>query len=193
MVLLYQVAQFSLLVLFAVAISDFRRKKNMEAFGRRGFLVALKLMYLVPLAIFAWRLAALTEVAFYDAIAVALTACGTFLAVRGKIDLGKEHAWTGYKRSGTNVITHGIYSWVRNPIYSGIFAFIIGAAFTVLPRINLPTFIACAVTVIYIVSFLAVSARRETHHLMIAFGEEYEDYKRQVHPFLPIKRYRDAA
>jgi protein-S-isoprenylcysteine O-methyltransferase Ste14 len=193
MVLLYQVAQFALLALFAVVISDFRKKKNMEAFGHRGFLVALKLMYLVPLAVYGWSLANLTQIAFYDAIAVALTACGTYLAVRGKIDLGKEHAWTGYRRSGTQVITTGIYSWVRNPIYSGIFAFILGACFTTLPRITLPLLIASVATVVYIVAFLALSARRETAHLTVAFGKEYEEYKQQVHPFLPIKRYRDAA
>ncbi len=193
MVLVYQIAQFSLLVAFSVVISDFRKKKNMEAFGRRGFLVVLKLMYLVPLAIYGWSLANLAELAAYDAIALVLAASGTYLAVRGKIDLGKEHAWTGYRRHGTQVITTGIYSWVRNPIYSGIFAFIIGGACTVLPRITLPLFIAGCVTVIYIVAFLALSARRESAHLTVAFGEEYEDYKQQVHSFLPIKRYRDAA
>ena len=193
MVLLYQIAQFSLLIAFAVVISDFRKKKNMEAFGHRGYLIALKLMYVVPLAVYGWSLANLTELAFYDVIALMLTAGGTYLAVRGKIDLGKEHAWTGYRRSGTQVITTGIYSWVRNPIYSGIFAFIAGACCTALPRISLPLLVASLATVFYIVSFLALSARRETHYLSVAFGDEYEDYKQQVHPFLPIKRYRDAA
>lgn len=193
MVLAYQIAQFALLAAFAVAISDFRKKKNMEPFGGRIFLVVLKCVYLVPLAIYSWMLTQLDTLAFNDALAIVLTTCGAFLAVRGKIDLGAHHAWVGYRRHGTQVVKTGIYSWMRNPIYSGIFAFIIGASCTCMPRISMGSFLASVLTVGYIVSFLALSARRETGHLTAAFGEEYEEYKAQVHPFLPLRRFRDAA
>jgi protein-S-isoprenylcysteine O-methyltransferase Ste14 len=193
MVLAYQIAQFALLAVFAVAISDFRKKKNMEPFGRRGFLIALKCVYLVPLAIYGWTLLNLAAVAPYDAIAILLTACGAYLAAKGKLDLGEHHAWTGYRRQGTQVVKSGIYSWIRNPIYSGIFAFIIGACVAALPRNSLALSAVAIATVVYIVGFLALSARRETQHLSLAFGKEYDDYKTQVHAFLPMKRYRDAA
>ena len=193
MVLAYQIIQGALLAAFVVAISDFRKKQNMEAFGRQRFLVVLKCVYFVPLAIHCWSLAHLKTLAAYDALAIALTACGAYLAVRGKFDLGVHHAWTGYRRHGTQVVKTGIYSWVRNPIYSGIFAFTIGACVASLPRISLAMLIVAVCTVAYIITFLAISARRETEHLTTAFGEEYVKYQSQVHAFLPLRRYRDAA
>ncbi|MCG8583883.1 MAG: DUF1295 domain-containing protein [Pirellulales bacterium] len=193
MVLAYQIAQFALLAAFVVAISDFRKKQNMEPFGRRGFLIVLKCVYLVPLAIYSWTLINLNLLAWYDAVALAFAACGAYLAVRGKIDLGVHHAWTGYRRHGTQVVKRGVYSWIRNPIYSGIFAFILGAYVASLPRISTWALAASTATVTYIVAFLALSARRETEHLTVAFGDEYEEHKKQVNAFLPIRKYRDAA
>ena len=45
----------------------------------------------------------------------------------------------------------------------------------------------------FILSILAVAARRKARSLTIAHGDDYADYKPQVHPFLPVRRYRQAA
>lgn len=193
MVALYQVVQTALLAMFAIAISDIRRKDNMSATFQLGWLALLKAVYLVPLAIYGYTLLALQALTWLDAVAITLTAIGTFLAVRAKIDLGAQHAWVGYHRDGTQVVTHGIYSYIRHPIYSGILFFIAGGLSIALPRVSTLAVALGGLSLVYIIGFLSLAARRESHRLTVVHGDEYGDYKKQVHPFLPVKKYRKAA
>ena len=192
-ILLFKLVQAILLVVFAVFISDFRQKTQMVPFVHRAFIIVLKGIYLIPLSIYGWSLLSLVELAIYDAFALILTSFGTFLVVKGKVDLGTEHAWTGYRRDDTQIVTSGIYSYIRPPIYLGIFLFIAGGVCSSLPRISWALIGAGSLTLCYIPSFLTLSARRESHHLTVAWGNDYQRYKQQVHPFLPIRRFRKAG
>ena len=192
-VLAYQIVQFALLGVFALAISDVRRKKDMVASMHRGLIIALKCVYAVPLLIYGSCLLSVDVLGWYDLPSLLVCGLGTYLAVRGKVDLGRHHAWTGYRRENTQIVKSGIYAYVRHPIYLGIVVFVLGGLSTAIPRISLVALLAGAVTVIYILAFLAVAARREARSLTIAHGDDYADYKQQVHPFLPVRRYRQAA
>lgn len=189
----FQAAQVVLLGLFTLAISDIRRKANMSPTVHRVWLVLLKSVYLVPLAIYAGTLWGITELGWYDAVSLALTAIGAFLAVRAKMDLGQQHAWVGYHRDNTQVVTHGIYSYIRHPIYAGILSFMAGGVCATLPRASWAVVLVGSASLAYIIGFLTLAARRESTRLTVVHGDAYGEYKKQVHPFLPIKRYRDAA
>lgn len=193
LVALYQVVQTALLAMFAIAISDIRRKDNMSPTVERIWLMVLKAVYLVPLAIYAWTLLSLQTLTWLDAVGLTLTAVGTFLAVRAKIDLGQHHAWVGYHRDGTQVVTHGIYSYIRHPIYSGILFFIAGGLSIALPRVSMLAVALGGLSLAYIIGFLSLAARRESHRLTVVHGDEYGEYRKQVHAFLPVKKYRKAA
>lgn len=189
----FQATQVVLLGLFAFAISDIRRKANMSPTVHRAWLVLLKSVYLAPLAIYAWTLYGITDLRWYDVGSLVLTAIGAFLAVRAKIDLGQHHAWAGYHRDNTQVVTHGVYAFIRHPIYAGILSFIAGGLCTALPRVSWTLIALGSASLVYIVGFLTLAARRESTRLTVVHGDEYGEYKKQVHPFLPIKRYRKAA
>lgn len=189
----FQLVEFVLLVLFATAISDIRRKDHMTPTVGRGWLILLKAIYLVPLVIYGGTLVSLAALGWYDAVGLGLTAVGTFLAVRAKIDLGQQHAWAGYHRDHTQVVTHGIYAYVRHPIYSGILFFIAGGMFTSLPRASMMSLVVGSAAIAYIVGFLTLAARRESSRLTVVHGEAYGEYAKQVHSFLPVRKYRKAA
>jgi protein-S-isoprenylcysteine O-methyltransferase Ste14 len=61
----------------------------------------------------------------------------------------------------------------------GFFTFILN------PMWFLPAIVVLATT-----SFLAIVAKRETAHLSEKFGEPFNEYKKQVHAFLPLGRSR---
>ncbi len=192
-VLIFKVIQFTVLAVFALLISDYRRKKDMVLSANRVSVVVLKITYMVPLCIYGVCLASLTELALHDLIALLLTCLGTLVVVKAKIDLGRHHTWTGYRLVGTQIVTHGIYSYVRNPLYVGIVVFILGGVCTGLPRVSWAALLAGSVSLTYVLSFLVLAAQREANDLAANHGSDYEQYRQQVHPFLPVGRYHKAA
>jgi protein-S-isoprenylcysteine O-methyltransferase Ste14 len=70
--------------------------------------------------------------------------------------------------------TTGIYSVSRNPMYLGLLAIYIGMAFL---KGNDWTFI-CIPFVILVIHFYVI--RNEEKYLQRTFGNEYEEYKKQV-------------
>lgn len=76
--------------------------------------------------------------------------------------------------------TRGIYSWVRNPMYSGIWQVMIGitlmwhnAWLLVIPVINW-----CIMTIVLI--------NTEEKWLLDLYGQEYTDYKKHVNRCIPF-------
>ena len=193
MTFLYQLTQFSLLTIFAVHISDFRHKKAMVPFGSRVLLVFLKLLYILPLVIFAWCLLNVHALGIYDGFAIVLTGLGTLVVAKAKSDLGTHHTWVGYRLERTRIVTRGIYSWVRHPLYTGIYLFIAGAICAGLPRVTFLLGLLAGISLLYIVTFLLLSARREAKHLQQQYADDYLDYSKRVHSFIPLRRYNKAA
>lgn len=192
-ILWFKIVQVSLLAVFAVFISDFRRRKHMTLSAPRALVVLLKIMYLVPVGIYVACLLSVRHLAVYDVLGLVLTTIGTLIVLRAKLDLGAHHTWTGYRLTSTRVVTHGVYSYIRHPIYAGIFVFVSGGICTALPRVSWLGFAVGLGTLAYIGTFLVIAARRESRHFAVVHGDEYQQYARQVHPFLPVRRYRRAA
>lgn len=80
--------------------------------------------------------------------------------------------------------TDGIYAWVRNPMYSGLWMLIAGVSFMwhnawllILPFLN------------WIIMTIALK-KTEERWLLDLYGEEYAKYKKKVNRCLPWKRKR---
>lgn len=191
MVFAFQVAQWAVLAVFGFFISDFRRKTGMVPLLDRRAIVVMKLCYPVPVLTYVYIIATLKSLNTLDFVALLLTTSGTLLLALAKTHLGASHAWTGHYRADVPIITHGVYRWIRHPLYVGIAIVICGSLFTILPH---GTPLASTIVVVFVAGilfFLVLSARTETRHLEEQRGASFQRYRRAVHPILPLKPFRD--
>jgi protein-S-isoprenylcysteine O-methyltransferase Ste14 len=184
----FQIAALVVTVAFAAVIADVRRKPGMTPIVGVAWLALQKGVAVVAIGSFCFILVRqLGEPNLLDWCGVALSLLGTIVAARGKIDLAKSHAWAGYFRREVALVRAGIDAHVRNPIYSGIFIYIVGTFLTQLQHGSIPVVVANLFLASYLVAFLVASARREQTRLQEAFGEEYERYAFEVPAFVPLR------
>jgi protein-S-isoprenylcysteine O-methyltransferase Ste14 len=189
----FKFLQFAVLLVFIAFISDFRRKKGMIPLIGEGWTCLLKVAYLVPLIAYGHALFAMSRVAWFDLVALGLTLIGTALVVKAKIDLSSHHTWVGYCLTSASLNIKGIYSYMRHPLYTGVYVLVLGSLFTILPRLNLSRSLllpaSALISVIYIMGFLIFLANKETETFLERYGAPFQKYKEKVHAFLPLKKY----
>jgi protein-S-isoprenylcysteine O-methyltransferase Ste14 len=181
----FRVVQLVVMAVFAALISDFRRRKGSSPLLPSRAVLLLKLIYPVPFVVYVWVVVHLRAPAGRDLAALALTMVGSALVARARIDIGNAYTWTGYRQEQPQLVTRGVYGWVRHPIYGGIWLFLIGGTLTVLGRVPLAAHVVAGASIVYIGAFLAVAATRETRVLAASVGEEFERYRRRVGAFWP--------
>lgn len=193
----YRIAQILILAVFAIFISDFRRKPNMVPLIDRRLTLLMKLSYPIPTVINFYVLFTMDCLYLVDFVSLVLNALGAFLVVRAKRDLGAWHTWTGYGSTQTQLVRNGVYGVMRHPLYAGIYLFITGSLTLAAAHAAWYLVVLMAVTLGYIMAFLAVAARREDRLLEQQFAQEFQTYRAQVHAFWPIhsgdKRVRRAS
>ena len=185
----FQFFQAIVAITFAVFISDFKRKTGMVPLISEKWTYALKLLLLVPLFIYAYALITLPAVLPVDLFSFGLTFLGTALVVKAKWDLARHHTWAGFCMDAPKLVAHGIYSYIRHPLYAGVYLFVSGLTLTVTLHASWYLVVTAGLALVYILSFLAVSASRETRRLEKKLGREFTEYKRQVHFCLPLRKY----
>ena len=185
----FQFFQAIVAITFAVFISDFKRKVGMVPLISEKWTYALKLLLLVPLFIYAYALITLPAVLAVDLFSFGLTFLGTALAVKAKWDLARHHTWAGFCMDAPKLVAHGIYSYMRHPLYAGVYLFVSGLTLTVTLHASWYLVVTAGLALVYILSFLAVSASRETRRLEKKLGREFTEYKKQVHFCLPLRKY----
>ncbi len=185
----FQLCQAIIAVTFAVFISDFKRKAGMVPLISEKWTYVLKLSLLVPLFVYAYALITLDGVLPVDLFGFGLTLLGTFLVVKAKVDLARHHTWTGFCMNAPKLVARGIYSYIRHPLYAGVYLFVFGIMLTVTLRTSWFLAVPATLALVYILSFLAVSASRETRILEKKLGKEFVEYKEQVHFCLPLRKY----
>jgi protein-S-isoprenylcysteine O-methyltransferase Ste14 len=120
--LIFKILQSVAIVVFAVFISDIRKKDKSVPLIDEKFLRILKISYLIPLALYGYVLFTMSYLSVLDIIALSVTALGTLIAALAKINLAGMHTWTGYCKENTNCFfSKGIYRYMRHPLYTGIF------------------------------------------------------------------------
>ena len=189
MILLFKLIQFLIIGIFVVFISDFRNKRGMVPIINEKITTLLKISYLVPLGIFVDVLIFMESWSSLNLLGLVLTVLGTIIVVKAKLDLRTNHTWIGYCNNSSTLITNGIYAYMRHPLYSGIGFFMIGGLVSAIPAIPLFVSILAIVFVIFIMSFLAILASKETKYLQNISSADFLRYKKEVHPFFPIKKY----
>jgi len=84
----------------------------------------------------------------------------------------------GLKNPPENLVTTGIYSYTRNPMYLGHFIYITGIAITLQS-------IVAVLLLIFTLIWYQPRVGRDEARLMEMFGSEYEEYMKQVKRWLP--------
>lgn len=111
---------------------------------------------------------------------VALILIGAFVWYMGALGSGMDE-----NISDNKLKTDGIYAWVRNPMYSGIWILNIGV---ILMWHN--AWLLLAPVINWLIMTIALM-NTEEKWLLKLYGEEYMQYKKRVNrciPFLPRKR-----
>ena len=120
----------------------------------------------------------------------ALGAAGTGLALLGIA--GTMYAQVAMGRSWrigidldehTSLVTTGPYRYVRNPIYTAMFAFVIGFAMVV------PNVVAMGAALAVIAAIAGVVRRVEEPYLTKEHGDAFREWSRRTGRFLPFLRH----
>lgn len=86
--------------------------------------------------------------------------------------------WKVIHKGNGELVTHGIYRFVRHPQYSGFALMILGFL------VQWPTLITLVMAPILLTMYSRL-AKKEEKKMVELFGESYEEYRRQVPAFIP--------
>ncbi|MBM3844727.1 MAG: isoprenylcysteine carboxylmethyltransferase family protein [Verrucomicrobia bacterium] len=102
---------------------------------------------------------------------------GAWLGIRGERDLGKHRTPYPRPKPDCQLITSGIYGFIRHPLYAAVIT--LGFAWALLWRSE-PALVLAALQI----PFFDAKARREERWLLERFTA-YADYTRRVKRFIP--------
>jgi protein-S-isoprenylcysteine O-methyltransferase Ste14 len=104
---------------------------------------------------------------------------GVWLFFRSHSDLG--HYWSpGLEiKEDHQLITTGVFQWVRHPMYSSLLAIAIAQIFMLQNWIVGPAFLILAIP------FYLHRVKREERQLIRHFGDEYRGYMKLTNPLIP--------
>ncbi|WP_313370395.1 isoprenylcysteine carboxylmethyltransferase family protein [Sedimentibacter sp.] len=88
--------------------------------------------------------------------------------------------WKGIHAGNGELVTSGIYKYIRHPQYSGFVLMIVGFL------IQWPTIITLIMAPILLIMYTKL-AKKEEKKMVELFGEKYEEYRKQVPAFIPIR------
>jgi len=164
-VTVYKIAQLAILGLFTAFISDRRQKPGMTPLVNQRATKFLKASYLFPILAYGYSLFRIKTLGAIDWVSLVFAALATFLVVRGKVDLGAHHTWTGYYLKGGQRTRNGIYGVLPHPMYTGIILMITACSLVYLFRLPWYLTAAALLSCSYVVGFLVLAARRESRVL----------------------------
>ena len=188
----FKIFELSVMAVFATAISGVKRRTGMVPLVKETLTNTVKFTYALPLAFYAYALYDMERIYLPDLLSCPLTLGATILVVKARLDLANSHTWTGYYLKGAGLVTEGVYAYVRHPLYLGIQMFIMGGFLTVVLHCSVIVSAIVLCVLAYVTSFLIFAARRESEKLTEMFGDEFLEYKKHVHAFLPLRRYREG-
>lgn len=118
----------------------------------------------------------------WNALALTLMTAGGLTMVKCVWEFG----WTGRGTPAPfdpprRLVIHGLYRFVRNPMYVGMVVALVGLAFA-LPAIRDEMFVVAAAAWVF---FSALAVFYEEPTLRRSFGDDYAEYCRNVRRWLP--------
>ena len=154
--------------------------KSMVGQGRKIMFFALPSLIAAIGVHISWpQIAALpTSLSFLRPVGYVLFVVGLIFSGIARVQLRK-----GFSQG--KLVTSGVYSIVRNPIYSSM-------TFFILPAIALTTLTWVYLVVsIFVYTGVVIFVGKEEEQLAKAFGQEYEDYQARVDRLIPFKKPRN--
>ncbi len=101
---------------------------------------------------------------------------GGVVIIGGIIIMGK--GWRQIHKANGELVTSGLYRWVRHPQYSGLFLITVGML------VQWPTIITIAMWPVLMLMYYRL-ARREEMEMESRFGDQYVTYRQRVTMFWP--------
>jgi protein-S-isoprenylcysteine O-methyltransferase Ste14 len=188
----FKLAQAAAIVLYVSVGSDFARRQGTKLLIHPILARLMQWTYLSLVGLYGYTLYILDTVLIADLVALLLTLAGGLIFLKAKRDLAHRFTYVGYAFEKITVMRDGIYAHIRHPIYTGSYLFTIGALCTCVPRLPLIPIPLAAVSlfgVAYIYFFfIPLLASRESRHMREQIGEEFINYERSVHAFIPFLR-----
>ena len=110
---------------------------------------------------------------------VACLIVGLWFFHRSHVDLGTNWSVTLEIRENHRLVTHGIYRFVRHPMYAALFLYAIGQALAV------PNWLAGPSYLVAMGILFAFRVGAEEHMMLDTFGEDYAVYIAKTKRLLP--------
>lgn len=116
------------------------------------------------------------------ALSIQFLALADVLAWTATRALGRQWRIDAGLSTDHELVTHGPYSIVRNPIYTSMFCVLLGTGIVLTPPLRL------AIAVALLVAGTEIRVHIEERLLASRFGEEFEQYRRKVPAYIPFLR-----
>ena len=113
------------------------------------------------------------------AVGAILTVVGLAIAIAARRTLGGNWSSNVVLKEGHELMTTGLYRYVRHPIYSGVLLMALGSA-VVVGQVYAVTFF------VLVLMFFAFKASQEEKLLTKHFPDEYPAYKSRVKAIIPF-------
>jgi len=107
-----------------------------------------------------------------------LTAVGVTIGIWARVSLGANWSGVVTLKDGHELISNGLYRWIRHPIYTGILLAMIGTAV-------IKGHLRGWVGFLIVLTAFYFKARREEGFLRQEFGDGFEEHARRTGMFLP--------
>lgn len=173
------VVAFASILMLIIRASYGQRSRSLPVVASRGtraetsILAISTVTYFFPLI---WIATPLFDFADYELRAIPFYAggmCllfGMFLFRRSHADLGDNFSHTLQVRAAHRLTTHGVYHFVRHPMYASLFIYLTGQALVIANWVAGPAELAAMLLL------FALRVKPEERLLLEAFGTEYRTY-----------------
>jgi len=195
---LFKSAAAMLVAVFLYYGMDVRRKAGTRHFVAPGWQLLMKLCAFSLIGAFVWFAMSAPQVGTIDWLGLVLMSTGTAFVATAKRALGIAHTFSGQYLDEPRLVTRGVFSITRNPLYFGVFQCEFGASLCVahqapmvLPQGHAWWLLVLAGALAYAVAFNWKMAMREARYLADAFGDGYRLYQERVPflvPFIRLKK-----
>jgi protein-S-isoprenylcysteine O-methyltransferase Ste14 len=172
------VPEFGILIVATIALAVFNWEFSIKARRFHGIYRFFSFESIVVLILLNWRLWFLEPFCWNQIISWILLVGSIPLAVEGFRLLRRVGKPQGQFENTTELVTVGVYRYIRHPLYGSLVLVGLGVFFkqvsplgVVLALVNLGAMIA--------------TAKTEEREMVRSFGSDYERYMRQTKMFIP--------
>ncbi len=149
----------------------------------RWFLPVLgRIVIVVSLAVSGWDVYFLGDKKFLlpdiGVVSYLLLAAGIILDIIARLTLGRFYSENAQVRQDQKLITHGVYRFIRHPIYLGTLLFSFSAPLILRSLLGL-------LVMMMLLPMIIIRIRLEEKVLAEKFGREYELYARKTKRLIP--------